>query len=302
MKALITGAGGFLGQNLVNFLLDKDFEIFNLGKNPSKDCIHCSLPDISDESSINEHIRRIKPDYLFHFAGTSNAISDLSECFRVNAIFASDLFSAIKKSDLQRHTKIIILGTAAEYGLMDRSHMPLSEVASTNPVSPYGISKLAQTFFAKAEFKNFQQLTVIRPFNIIGPKMPVHLALGNFINQIISPEESVKLKTGNIDTARDFIDVNDLIQIMWRLVNNRNAHAEIINVCSGSPVSIRDMVNFLIKNVNKTVVLEKDKNRFKENDIKIHFGNNKKLMDLIGDYEFISWKETIIRIIKHHGL
>ena len=59
---------------------------------------------------------------------------------------------------------------------------------------------------------------------------------------------------------------------------------------------------FSHKNVNKTVVLEKDKNRFKENDIKIHFGNNKKLMDLVGDYEFISWKETIIRIIKHHGL
>ena len=65
MKALITGAGGFLGQNLVNFLLDKDFEIFNLGKNPANGCIHCSLPDISDESSINEHIKELSPIIFF---------------------------------------------------------------------------------------------------------------------------------------------------------------------------------------------------------------------------------------------
>lgn len=301
MKILITGAGGFVGQNLVNFLLNKNCEIFNLGLKPAENCKHCSLSDISNTVEIQKYINQINPNFLFHLAGTTNSCSDTTECTKVNSVFAENLLNAICNANLNSHTKTIILGSAAEYGVVDEIDLPINELKPPNPVSPYGVSKLAQTNFARSKFDSNKQIVILRPFNIIGPNMPNHLALGSFINQINSSEDELTLKTGNIDTQRDFIDINDVVRIIWILANNPNAQGEIINLCSGVPVSLRMMVDYLIEKSYKTITLETDKTRFRKNDVDIHFGDNAKLLSLIGDYEFTSWRETIFRVVKYYG-
>ena len=73
MKALITGAGGFLGQHLVKFLKSKDLEIYNLGRSQVNYSNHIPLTDVSKKKIIQEALSEIEPDYLFHLAGTSDA-------------------------------------------------------------------------------------------------------------------------------------------------------------------------------------------------------------------------------------
>jgi len=297
MKALITGAGGFLGQHLVKFLKKKDCEIYNLGYKPVKNCFHFPLSNLSDRITIKKTVAKIKPDYLFHLAGSANTSSDIVECFSVNTFFAEYLLDAINYANLQHHTKIVIVGTAAEYGPINEDQLPISESMLPKPETLYGISKLAQTNLASSwqDLKNL--LVIIRPFNIIGSNMPKHLALGSFFEQINSITDKGVLRTGNLNTERDFIDAVDVVHIMWKLVNNPKAYGEIINLCTGAPVSMKVIVDYLIKYSKRTIKLETERNRMKENDIKLHYGDNSKLKKLIGEYEFISWRKTISGVI-----
>lgn len=299
MKVLITGAGGFLGQHLVSYLLDKDCKIYNLGNTKIKNSTHFLLDDITNKKLINNAISRIQPDYLLHLAGTADT-SDISYCLKVNTLFSSYLLEAIKNSDLETHTKVMIVGSAAEYGLVAEDQLPISENLSPNPSTFYGISKFAQTQIALSWQKPQNPLVVVRPFNIIGPGMPDYLSIGNFLTQIQSISNKGTLRTGNLNTERDFINVHDVTHIMWELINNKNSYGEIINICTGKPIPMIDIVNYILEHSGKEIELIRDEKRIRNNDIKFHYGNNFKLLKLIGNYEFTSWEETLAQTIKNN--
>ena len=94
--------------------------------------------------------------------------------------------------------------------------------------------------------QSHRKLVVVRPFNIIGENIPKHLAIGNFYSQIqLIPYEGI-LKTGNLNIKRDFIDVYDVVCIMWKLINNNKAYGEVVNICTGTPSLLIDLVNQMI--------------------------------------------------------
>ena len=144
-----------------------------------------------------------------------------------------------------------------------------------------------------------KQLFVIRPFNIIGKGMPLSLALGSFSDQIQKKVNGDSLDTGNLHSQRDFIDVYDVVNLMWQLINNHNSFGEVINICSGIPTKILDAVNSMIDVSGKDIKLNFDQSRLTKNDIKIHYGDNSKLLELVGGYNFIPWKKTIYGMIKN---
>ena len=123
--------------------------------------------------------------------------------------------------------------------------------------------------------------------------MPNHLALGDFIYQIKSISKKGILKTGNINAKRDFIDVYDVINLMWKLINNQDAYGEVVNICSGIGVSVADILNELIKLSDKDITIINEVARMKKNDMPIHFGDNSKLLKIIGKYKFNALEDTI---------
>lgn len=301
MKVLITGAGGFLGSHLVSFLINNhetDFEIFNLGKNKIDNINLLYLDDINNTYKINKYISEIQPDYLFHLAGESNTSNDFNQSKLVNVDFAKFLLDAVEINKIQNKTKILITGSAAEYGRVVDSELPISENLKPKPETIYGKTKYQQTLHAINWQKPDRNLIVVRPFNIIGPKMPNHLALGSFIRQISMISKKGVLKTGNLNTKRDFIDVNDVINLMWKLINNKSAYGEVVNICTGVAVSISDILNSLVKLSGKEITIVSEEKRIRSNDLLVHFGDNKKLHKIVGDYEFTSLKNTVKNISK----
>ena len=179
------------------------------------------------------------------------------------------------------------------------SELPISENYQPNPETIYGKTKYEQTLHALNWHKPDRNLVIVRPFNVIGLKMPIHLALGSFINQIESLPDKGDLKTGNLNTKRDFIDVDDVINLMWNLINNKHANGEIINICSGKAVAVGDILELVIKLSGKEISIVSEEERIRKNDSLIHFGDNTKLLKIVGDYNFTSWKNTINKIMEN---
>lgn len=302
MNIVITGAGGFLGQHLINYLnkiLSEDFSIFNLSSKKIPNCKNYKIDDITDIEQINLAISSIKPDYLFHLAGTSDNSLDDDSIKAVNIIYANNLLSSLEKNNLHNHTKIIIVGSSAEYGYINPNDLPINEDLKPKPESIYGKTKYEQTLNSILWQQSHRKLVVVRPFNIIGENIPKHLAIGNFYSQIqLIPYEGI-LKTGNLNIKRDFIDVYDVVCIMWKLINNNKAYGEVVNICTGTPSLLIDLVNQMISLSEKKIKCKIEKNRVRNDDIKVHYGDNKKLISIIGNYEFIFWKKTINKIMQN---
>ena len=112
MKALLTGANGFLGKHLINKLSSEGCEIFSLGRVEVENTNFFHLESVEDKKTIDRCISDIKPDYLFHLAGTVS--NDEAESKKVNTNFAQKLLHAIDKFSLAKKTRVLMVGSASD--------------------------------------------------------------------------------------------------------------------------------------------------------------------------------------------
>jgi len=280
---LITGASGFLGRHLIHVLQEKEVEIHAITLRPTQDIGTQHEVSLADVNGLKNALIKIRPDYIVHLAGITHA-PNVSAYYTVNTSFAANLIWAIKEWG-NLYCPIVLTGTSAEYGLIDKDQLPITEITPANPYDHYGISKLAQTLMGVREARDGLPLIMIRPFNIIGPGMPSHLALQSFVEQvkkIINKEAEPIIETGDLSPSRDFVDVRDVADVIWQLLSTPAAYGEVINICTGIGTAIGELLNRLIDIANINVKLHTAPHRVKNVDIPIHFGSLEKLHKLTG--------------------
>ena len=193
-----------------------------------------------------------------------------------------------------------MVGSASEYGDINCEDTPIKESFEPKPFNVYGKTKLEQTRIGLDWKSNEKFIVFARPFNIIGPGIPKFLAIGNFINQINSIENEGEIFTGNLNSQRDYIDVDDVCSIFWGLINCNEANGEIINICSGKAKKVKEILNFLIVHSNKNIRIRTDKRLMRKKDIPIHVGDNTKLRTFLKDFEFTPWSSTLSKLIDNN--
>ena len=271
-------------------------KFFTIGRVEVKHCRSFIVQNFNDYDKIINLVIDIKPAIIFHLASVINNYS-IHESILINTLFPSALLEAVDKIKAKVDTKLIMVGSAAEYGIVPFTEMPVSESTSTIPFSNNGISKLASTLDAISWCGDKKNLTVVRPFTVIGEGLPEYLAIGNFMRQIAIGYDGMTLKTGNLNTSRDFIDVLDLVEILWKLINTKNSYGEIFNICSGKPVLISEILEYIASKVKININIETSNDLVRDRDMQVHYGSNKKLIELIGPMKLISWRETIDRMV-----
>jgi nucleoside-diphosphate-sugar epimerase len=294
MRALITGAGGFCGHHLSQYLQGLGVEVHTLGSEVVRPNHH--VVDPMNLESLTAAVAAAAPDYVFHLAGVAVAKAyDLY--YRVNTLYAAGLLSALEIAGLGK-IPVLLVGTSAEYGLVSEIDLPITEDTPAAPYNHYGISKLAQTLMGCALATTTRPLIMVRPFNIIGPGMPNHLALSSFVQQLLRAphDHPAEIRVGNLNTSRDFIDVEEVVKIYWRLAQNPNAYGEIVNVCSGAPTSLGDLLAKLISISGRRVEVRTDSAKFKSLDIANHYGSREKLIRLLGYAPCTSLDTSLTRI------
>lgn len=284
MKALVSGASGFCGRHLCRFLAKQGVGVSSIGLRAGEKN-HFLIQSINDVAGMMEVFRKVDPDYVFHLAGIVEA-EDPTLIYQVNVHFALNLLRALMLGGLGT-VPILLVGSAAEYGWVDQKDLPIREDYRCQPLDHYGISKLAQTLIGKAGARAGHSVVVARPGNIVGPGMGGHLLLAHVAKQVASimqRKQEPILETGNLETARDFIDVSDAVRIYWELVQNPLAYGEIVNVCTGNPVVVGSMVERLIAISGTHIDVVSKHENFKKWDLPVYYGSTDKLM------RFLGWK------------
>lgn len=273
---LVTGATGFLGSHLVAALQRTPAAIWTLGRRhpagiPEARRLRLTTPD--DAGEILHAVTAAAPNVILHLAGA--AVASLPDLYRVNAVYGALLLSAAEKA--APDARIVLAGSAAEYGPVEPSALPVTEATLPQPVDPYGITKLAQTLHAMAAQRRGRSVVIARLFNVLGPAMPGHLALGAFSRQIAAlPSTGGVLHTGDLSSERDFLPVATVVEMLLALARRRDILGPI-NVCSGRPTRIRDLVAELVRHCPFPIEVQEDPRRGGVTALRTHFGSAERL-------------------------
>jgi len=191
----------------------------------------------------------------------------------------------------------VCCGSATEYGSAVIDGVPTPETAACAPLSPYGASKLAQTRAALAFGEaTGTRVLVARIFNPIGPGMPPYLALGEFARQLaVLPPSGGVLRTGNLDVARDFIDV-ELVARALRLLARHPDAIGVVNICSGRATGLAHLVDMLIAVSGKPVRTELAPERVRAGELRAIYGDPGLLWRLTGRLPETDYPAVIARI------
>lgn len=262
MKLLITGASGFTGRHMVSHLLSldgEDLDLYGLYNrtlpSPTQGCTYIQ-GDLSTQADVHELIRSISPDAIIHLAG-ANA-GTLLDLLTTNVIGTENLLDAVLQN--RPNCRVLVIGSSAEYGYAGSD--PIKEDSQLNPVSGYGISKVAADLLAQSyTLKHNLCIAVARPFNLVGPGQPTSFVCGRIVEQAIELEGGLReaMDLGNIYSSRDFIDVRDVVIAYWQILSHdhfeRDFCGKAINVGSGSATSIREVLGVIETLIHKKVAV-----------------------------------------------
>lgn len=278
--ALITGINGFIGSHLSRIINAEKPDLSIVGVDrlmtPEIPGIPHLQVDLLDKEAISHAIQTIQPDYIFHLAGVIYS-GDLQELYKGNVQSTVNLLESVKA--LTKPLRVIISGSAAEYGSIPSTDLPLTEQQIPNPVSPYGVSKVWQTTVARYYATQGVDVQIGRVFNVIGKGMPADLSIGSFASQlgkISFGDLPPRLSVGNLKPKRDFIDVEDVCRAFIVMAGNGRC-GEISNICSGKSISVEDIVYLMIAMTKLDVEITIDPGKVKGTDINDIYGNNSKL-------------------------
>ena len=280
MRALVTGAAGFVGRHLITYLLQEtDLEVvgsvyYKLPLPQAKSSrLHFQQVDLQDEAVVAELIARWRPDYIFHLAGQSFVPYSWQHpwpTFDQNVHIQLNLFQAMIQANLDG--RILVVGSGDEYGVIEPEDLPITEKTPLHPASPYAVSKIAQEMLGwQYHHSHGIHAVRVRPFNHIGPGQREVFVASSFAKQIAEIEAGLRppvLRHGNLNARRDFTDVRDMVRAYWLLLNHGQP-GEVYNAGSGRAISIQEMLDTMLGMSKIPIRTEADPERMRPSDIPV---------------------------------
>jgi GDP-4-dehydro-6-deoxy-D-mannose reductase len=267
----VTGGTGFLARHILAVAATAGLEIWSLGRRLPEgvpEARHMQFEDPTAARAVHEAVQAANPDVVIHLAGM--ATGDVAAMYQVNVVFAAHLLTVAAAQ--RTPPRVFLAGSAAEYGPVAESDLPVTEATPPAPRDAYGITKLAQTLHGLSAAERGLGVVIGRLFNVIGAGMPEHLALGAFAAQIarMGPGGGA-LVTGDLDVERDFMEAADAARLVVALVTRPDVTG-VLNICSGTPTSLRRLVEELVLHCGLPVELRQEPGRRGVTSLRRHFG------------------------------
>jgi GDP-4-dehydro-6-deoxy-D-mannose reductase len=294
MRSLVTGASGFVGAHLVKELAAAGHEVI------ATDVVEPSaLPggivhrrcDLLDGGAVKALVADIRPDYVFHLAAQSSAARSFEEprsTLETNVFGTLNVLESVRSlpylcpgtKTRSGKVRVLSVGSSEEYGRRPRGAMPLGEGSPIEPVSPYAVSKAAQTMLALQYERSFEiDVVATRSFGHTGPGQDVRFVLPAFARQCAEIRAGMRepvVRVGNLEVVRDYLDVRDVVRA-YRLIAEEAAEPGVYNVCSGKGIGLADALDFFVRACGVPVRIVEDPKLTRPADIPVLVGDNTRL-------------------------
>ena len=252
MKALVTGAAGFVGSRLSETLLEAGHDVVGVDcfldyyardiKERNLDAARASKRYRFVEASlVDADLRSLLDgvDTVFHQAAQAGVRASWGEDFRIysdNNVYATQrLLEACRERPL---VKFVYASSSSVYG--DTEDLPMRETSPTRPVSPYGVTKLAAEHLVWLYWKNYGIPTVsLRYFTVYGPRQRPDMAFHRFIRAVLEDRE-IRL-FGDGTQSRDFTFVDDIVAANVAAAES-DASGRVYNIGGGSRRTVNDVI------------------------------------------------------------
>ena len=290
MKALVTGAAGFIGSHLSEFLVRKGIpvvgvdsfvdyyprvmkegNIADLKTQKNFEFIEGSLLAVDLENLLDD------VDVVFHQAAQAGVRASWGQSFKIytdnNILGTQVLLEACKQHPLK---KFVYASSSSVYG--DTTDLPMRETSLPCPVSPYGVSKLAAEHLCRLYFKNFGVPTVsLRYFTVYGPRQRPDMAFHRFFRWALEGRPLEVYGTG--EQTRDFTYIDDIVEANWLAVE-KPVSGEVFNIGGGSRVALNQVIGTINNIVGATPVV--DHREFQKGDVRHTSADMTKAKDMLG--------------------
>lgn len=308
MCILITGATGFVGAHLRDYLQKHtDWEIVGsvypeAPPPPTNAREHLLNMDLRDRDATLRILETHRPEYIIHLAAQSHvptAYKDPWDTLDNNIRGQLNLLEACRTLALK--PRILVIGSGEEYGRADAAALPLTEDHPLRPENPYSVSKVAQDVMGYQYYISFGLAVMrMRPFNHIGPGQSPRFVLPAFASQVAEIEAGLQepvLRVGNLEPARDFTDVRDVVRA-YHLALLHGAPGDVYNVASGIPHTIQSLVDRLCALATVDIRIEIDPERYRPADVPIIYGSAAKLQRDTGWQPEIPFEQTVQDVLE----
>ncbi len=289
MRALITGASGFVGQHLVAHLRAEG------------DTALCPETDITDRNSVIAVFAELRPDVVYHLAAQADVGGSWNnplETLRVNVEGTLNVLDASREAGAKR---VLAVNSADVYGIVDACELPLSEQSELRPTSPYAASKAAAEMLCIQAHRGYG-LDVVRArsFNHLGPGQSDQFVASAIAHRIVENESdgTESIRIGNLDARRDFTDVRDVVRA-YRMLMTSGSPGEVYNVCSGVDRAIREVAEMLAKMALSPMTLVPDPDLERPVDLMVLRGDPTKIRESTGWQPSITLDTTLSDLLRY---
>ncbi len=306
-KILLTGACGFIGSHLTEYLIKEGhdvvaFDRYNSNNNwgwlnlsKYKNDLNVILGDIRDYDSVNKAMEGCNS--VFHLAALIGIpysyISPLAY-IRTNIEGTYNILESARNNNLDQ---VLITSTSETYG--SAQYTPIDENHPLVGQSPYSASKIAADQLAISYFRSFElPIKIVRPFNTYGPRQSDRAVIPTIISQVLSGKESVEL--GNIHTTRDLTYVLDTCRGFKAIFDSENLYGKTINIGMNKEISIEGIVKMIAEALSVKISIKSSNKRIRpaKSEVDRLVCDNSLLIESTDWTPSITLKEGISEVIK----
>ncbi|MDQ6886303.1 MAG: GDP-mannose 4,6-dehydratase [Gemmatimonadota bacterium] len=298
MRALVTGAAGFVGQWMCRELLQRGWDVTAtiFGDLPTgaldpdeRRVVRWVPTDLRRPEQLGDAVDVAAPDAIVHLAGVAfvpAATADPGSAFEVNTVVAARLLGEVRarRAAGTLDPAVLVVGTGEQYGRHDDSEMPLAESAEQRPQSVYAASKAAQEIAALEAWRTSGvRVLCTRSFNHSGPGQASSFLLPSLVARALAARDSRQptLSLGNTTPVRDFLHVADVVRA-YALLVEKGAPGDVYNVASGRGTDVAALAARVLAAAGVDAKLQIDSSLVRSADVPVLIGDPRKLESATG--------------------
>lgn len=303
-NVIITGANGFIGSHLIEYILENhpEYMIHGMKRHFRSDMsnvdhiddkrLKWEVADLTDAHAVETMIKKRRYEKCFHLAAQSyvpDSFTNPAATINANIIGTLNLLEAFRKHN--KDTIIHIASSSESYGQPTKKDLPIKETCPFRPQSPYGVSKAGTDLLSRQYFDTYGLKTIrTRMFTQTGPRRGAVFFVSAFAKQVAMIEKGMQkpvIKVGNVDSMRTIMDVRDAVRAYW-ILTEKCPPGEVYNVAGDTTVKVGDVAKKLAKmSTVKNIKIKIDKRLLRPSDVTLQIPSCAKFKKQTG------WKPRI---------